>query len=135
LTPLEFAKARVVEVAEALDRLGHDLVGGQAQLDLELDELQCLLGEVARDPRPLVLHILSHGSLGEGTGSLRVAARNTHSHKPGWNARAWLDDVEDQPHPPVLLLLDVCHAGAVVEAQWSAWQARLATPQSTVRRG
>ncbi len=125
---LQFAEERVAEVAEALQALGLHLVGGQVQLDPELDELQELLGEAAGDDRPLVAHVLSHGSLGEGSGSLRVAARDSHSHKPGWNVRAWLDDVEDQPHPSVLLLLlDVCHAGAVVEAQWSAWQARLAS--------
>jgi hypothetical protein len=124
---LHFAEERVTEVAKALQALGLHLVGGQVELDLQLHELQELLAEAAGDDRPLVAHVLSHGSLGEGSGSLRVAARDSHSHKPGWNVRAWLDDVEDQPHPSVLLLLDVCHAGAVVEAQWSAWQARLAS--------
>ena len=125
--PLEFAEQRASEVAEALKALGHDLVGGQVQLDPDLDELGKLLTEAAGGHQPLVVHLLSHGTLGEGSGSLRMAVRDSHSHDPGWSVRAWLDDVEDhQSHPPVLLLLDVCHAGAVVEAQWSAWQARLA---------
>src|SRR6266498_1371842 len=89
---LQFAEERVAEVAEALQALGLHLVGGQVQLDPELDELQELLGEAAGDDRPLVAHVLSHGSLGEGWTSPLRQDTSLERRMSVWQTRSTGDD-------------------------------------------
>ncbi len=128
-TPLEFAGARVCEVAAALAEIGHNLHGDGALQnpvlrDLE-NALECAL-ESAGPNGTLVFHLLSHGWLNERNHVLYVAARDSrHDGDFGLDLVRWLKKVEGTDRfPVVLLMLDVCHAGVAVDAQWSEWPFR-----------
>jgi hypothetical protein len=94
---------------------------------------QALLGllnlPLRQNRGPVVVHLLSHGRLGRTGEQLYISTPHESPHhsaecttcsENGWDLEAWIGNLEsaNSPAPAVLLLLDVCYAGTVVEKQW-----------------
>ena len=126
---LEFASDRVREVAAVLAEIGHAPYGDGALQNPTLKDLEhaleCALESTGPDGT-LVFHLLSHGWLNESNHVLYVATRDSrHDAEFGLDLVSWLKKVEGTDRfPAVLLLLDVCHAGVAINAQWSEWPFR-----------
>lgn len=74
-----------------------------------------------------VVHIVSHGFLRRGSpNDLMIVASNTRDEqaKTAFDVRRFLQDVDDDGTGRVLLLLDVCHAGAGID-----WTRNLPRPE------
>ncbi|MGH8886467.1 MAG: AAA family ATPase, partial [Egibacteraceae bacterium] len=121
-TPLVFSEARAHEVASALAALDIELHSSGVLAHPEFAELEDALQQALRDAGAggtLVVHLLSHGFLGNRSKALYVAAADSDGVEKSFHVEPWLQRVEDADvSPAVLLLLDVCHAGAPVREQW-----------------
>ncbi|MCL7493772.1 WD40 repeat domain-containing protein [Streptomyces sp. MCA2] len=79
---------------------------------------------VAEDVDVLVVHIVGHGELAEGS-SEKLYVLDSDGQRLSRPVGAWIDLIEDHPqrHRPItLFVLDVCYAG---EAAVTAWHARM----------
>ena len=70
---------------------------------------------------PRVVHVLSHGKLGQRSANLKVIGCNGKAVDPSLGD--WVGAVEDraeetQTSQPTLFVLDICHAGAAAELPW-----------------
>lgn len=112
-SPLPFAKERTSELVDALTRLGYEceiLLGPPTELVTQ--RVRAAIGEVGPED-VLLIHVLGHGYLSDRTGRLYLGAAET----PGADLTGWPLLVEDAAHAPAtLMLLDLDHAGAVVDA-------------------
>ncbi|WP_158697219.1 hypothetical protein [Streptomyces hokutonensis] len=124
LPALPFARPQGQEIADVLRALGHRLRGDGLQLDIRVADMQRSLYELAdAHAGTVVIHIISHGILGRTSRSLYVAAADTDPTRPTTaldieHVLRLIEDSETGPH--VLILLDVCHAGAATR-HWVAW--------------
>ncbi|MGV9311303.1 hypothetical protein ACWDR0_03800 [Streptomyces sp. NPDC003691] len=122
---LDFAQTRAAAVGASLAGLGYRLDGGTVLTDPGHDAARSRLEGVVRTTpagRGLVVHVISHG-LTDPSGSLRIAMTDSEPGD-GFDVEAWLRDLERPERPAALVLLDVCHAGAAVHAQWRTWTLR-----------
>ncbi|MFG3532628.1 hypothetical protein ACGF8B_38840, partial [Streptomyces sp. NPDC047917] len=79
---------------------------------------------VAEDVDVLVVHIVGHGELAEGS-SEKLYVLGSDGERLDRPVGAWIDQIEDHPRrhrPLTLFVLDVCYAG---EAAVTSWHARM----------
>ncbi|MGC5006404.1 WD40 repeat domain-containing protein [Streptomyces sp. DT203] len=79
---------------------------------------------VAEDVDVLIVHIVGHGELAEGS-SEKLYVLNRNGQRLTRPVGAWIDLIEDHPQrhrPMTLFVLDVCYAG---EAAVTAWHTRM----------
>ncbi|MFE4534704.1 hypothetical protein ACFRKB_06430 [Streptomyces scopuliridis] len=77
---------------------------------------------VAEDVDVLVVHIVGHGEVAEGS-SEKLYVLDGNGQRLSRPVGAWIDRIEDHPeqHRPVtLFVLDVCYAGEVAVTSWHA---------------
>lgn len=66
----------------------------------------------------LIVHVLSHGEVGETTGKLYVVGADGVRHDLA-DVESWLAAVQDGADPPlVLFVLDICEAGLAARLPW-----------------
>lgn len=66
----------------------------------------------------LIVHVLTHGEVGDATGKLYVVGRDGTRHDLA-DVEGWLTAVQDGADPPlVLFLLDICEAGTAARLPW-----------------
>ncbi|MGQ7750016.1 hypothetical protein ACUN29_16205 [Streptomyces sp. WC2508] len=124
LDPLGFAGDCARMVVDALARLGFRIDGGRAHLDVPSSDLRERLVDVGAGVGggPVVIHHVGHGLVGRH-GNLRLPGPDWSPKNPAATSvdvDAIIRDFEDNPEgPDVLLLLDVCQAGAAARAQAS----------------
>ncbi|GAO09836.1 hypothetical protein TPA0598_06_00010, partial [Streptomyces lydicamycinicus] len=79
---------------------------------------------VAEDVDVLIVHIVGHGELAEGS-SEKLYVLDSDGQRLSRPVGAWIDLIEDHPQrhrPMTLFIFDVCYAG---EAAVTAWHARM----------
>lgn len=130
---LQFAAAVSVDYARGLPLRGWDSACRVIQATLSAWQTGTVVQAVVRNPSPLELQQFLHGLPGPEAGAVQIvylAAR--HTPAGAWQftrtadgTAAWDALLRDPPpaHPGRLVLLDVCHAGAVVET--AAWTERM----------
>ncbi|MFE7127062.1 hypothetical protein [Streptomyces sp. NPDC057617] len=77
---------------------------------------------VAEDVDVLVVHIVGHGEVAEGS-SEKLYVLDSNGERLSRPVGSWIDRIEDHPerHRPVtLFVLDVCYAGEVAVTSWHA---------------
>ncbi|MBQ1091383.1 AAA family ATPase [Streptomyces sp. B93] len=127
------------ELASALMRAGAET--GDALIDCTRDAFTGAWEELQENSAPgdpLIVHFAGHGIVGTGTGTLFLATIQGDVRKPARtcvSVRGLVEEAEEAAQAsgrPVLILLDVCHAGqAIVLQQLADLAAR--RPQSAVR--
>ncbi|MER6123255.1 WD40 repeat domain-containing protein [Streptomyces sp. NPDC001795] len=83
---------------------------------------------VAEDVDVLIVHIVGHGELAEGS-SEKLYILDSDGQRLARPVGAWIDLIEDHPlrrRPITLFVLDVCYAG---EAAVTAWHSRMDVDQ------
>jgi hypothetical protein len=66
----------------------------------------------------LIVHVLTHGEVGDATGKLYVVGSDGTRHDLA-DVEGWLTAVQDGEHPPlVLFVLDICEAGTAARLPW-----------------
>jgi hypothetical protein len=107
----------VADLAEALRRCQ---VRVMPVADPDVHQLRECLDE-AVDGQVDVVHVVSHGVWDGRTGRLQVAgmgAAGPDDYRRWVDVRSWLADVVGQDGPPLLVMLDVCSAGAAASHGW-----------------
>ncbi|MEE1804931.1 WD40 repeat domain-containing protein, partial [Streptomyces sp. BE133] len=119
---LEKAPDHARKVAETLREFRYvqqPVVAPDGSADYEDAVEQAL---VAEDIDVLVVHIVGHGEMAEGS-SEKLYVLGSNGERLSRPVGAWIDRIEDHPgrHRPVtLFVLDVCYAGEVAVTSWHA---------------
>ena len=116
LDPLDAAPEHAATVQEALGRFGY--VPAVADQDLDA----AVRAAAAGSARALVVHVVGHGRLDDGTGELFVLGPDGEPIEAPVDD--WIKAIERRrpgtEPPSTLFVLDMCHAGAPLEAAWSS---------------
>jgi hypothetical protein len=117
--PLPFAPDRVAAVAEALRTFGYDVTANADPEKLTGAELARAVREASDGLGPddvLIIHIVTHGRL-MNDGALYLYGGDGVCHETG-QIDHFVRQLGHSDGPQVLLLLDVCHAGAATRQPW-----------------
>jgi hypothetical protein len=117
--PLPFAADRVTAVAEALRTFGYDVTANTDPEKLTGAELARAVREASDGlgtDDALVIHIVTHGRLMDD-GALYLYGGDGFYHETG-QIDHFVRQLGHSDGPQVLLLLDVCHAGAATRQPW-----------------
>ncbi|WP_190075719.1 WD40 repeat domain-containing protein [Streptomyces lanatus] len=124
LDVLEEAPVHAGLVAEVLTGFQYQLFPNAVSADAVGVEGLVEAAVVAEDVDVLIVHIVGHGELAEGS-SEKLYVLNSDGQRLARPVSAWIDLIEDHPRrhrPMTLFVLDVCYAG---EAAVTAWHSRM----------
>ena len=118
--PLRYAAGLADELRAELAHLGY-ACGDPVATDWTSEALGTAVRDAIRaatDDDVLIVHVLTHGDVGDATRKLYVIGTDGSRHDLA-DVEGWLTMVQDGVRPPlVLFVLDICEAGLAARLPW-----------------